>query len=346
MENVEIVGLFSLQWHLTDACPNHCSHCYITADMRAKRKLSLNQLCVIATDFFESFRDLNLMRSISFTGGDPLLHPYFWKILRFVRERGGSDLEINILGTPTLLTRKTVVQLEEQGVRHYQLSLDGMKNTHDFFRGKGSFSETVKALKMLSKTAIKPIVQSTVSKINFGEMPEIADVAIDNGAALWDFSRFVPTKENIKAAMFNPLEYRLFLEGMKEHYLKSGYKYNVGRKDPLWILLEPPEKHEECGCGESQTVSGGCTIGSLAFSILPDGKVMGCRRHLGSTIGVVPEEKFEDIFFESRNMCKMQKLKKIKKCQKCEWLFHCRGCRAVAFGVSQDLYASDPQCWL
>lgn len=346
MENAEIVGSFSLQWHLTDACPNRCSHCYITADMRAKRKLSLNQLYAIATDFFESFRDLNLVRSISFTGGDPLLHPYFWKILRFVREKENNNLEINILGTPTLLTRKAVVQLEEQGVRHYQLSLDGTKKTHDFFRGKGSFNETVKTLKMLSKTAIRPIVQSTVSKINFGKMTEIADVAIDNGAALWDFSRFVPTKENIKAAMFSPLEYRLFLEDMKEYYLKSGYKHNAGRKDPLWILIELPEKHEECGCSRSQIVSGGCTIGSLAFSVLPDGKVMGCRRHLGSIIGVVPEEKFENIFFESKNMHRMRKLKKIKKCQKCEWLFHCRGCRAVAFGVSQDLYASDPQCWL
>jgi len=346
MKNEKIKGLFSLQWHLTDACMNNCMHCYITENTRSKKNLSIDQLLQVASDFIDSFSELNLMKSVSLTGGDPLLCPHFWEILEFLRRKGGDSLEINILGNPNLLTMQLLHKLEKQKINYFQLSLDGMEKTHDFFRGKGNFKMTLNALRKIAKTDIKPIVQSTVSKLNFSEMCEIADMAIENGAYLWDFARFVPTGENVKTSTFSPSEYKIFLEKMKNHYLKRGYKKQVGRKDPLWILLEPPVNCEKCRDNKFGIVHGGCSIGSLSFSVLPNGKVMACRRHLGSVLGSVPEQRFEDIFFESETLDKLRDLEKIQKCNKCEWLFHCRGCRAVAYGENQNLYSSDPQCWL
>jgi len=36
---------------------------------------------------------------------------------------------------------------------------------------------------------------------------------------------------------------------------------------------------------------------------------------------------------------------KFEKCSKCELLRFCRGCPAVAYGYTHNLYSSDPQCW-
>jgi len=345
MESEKIEGLFSLQWHLTDACMNNCMHCYIIDDTKIRKNLSFTQLLRVARDFVNSFSGMNLMKSVSLTGGDPLLHPHFWEVLEFLREEGGNSLEINILGNPNLLTTQLLHKLEKQKISYFQLSIDGMEKTHDFFRGEGNFRKTLKALRKITRTNIKPIIQSTVSKLNFSEMCEVVDVAIENGACLWDFARFVPIGKGMKIPNFDPFEYKSFLEKMKNHYLKRDYKEQVGRKDPLWVLLDSPVDYKEHKNNDS-VIRGGCSIGSLAFSVLPDGKVMACRRHLGSVLGYVPEKKFEDIFFKSRTLNKLRNLEKIQKCNKCKWLFYCRGCRAIAYGESQDFYSNDPQCWL
>ena len=39
------------------------------------------------------------------------------------------------------------------------------------------------------------------------------------------------------------------------------------------------------------------------------------------------------------------KYHKFEKCQKCELLRFCRGCPAVSYGYSHNMYAPDPQCW-
>ena len=37
--------------------------------------------------------------------------------------------------------------------------------------------------------------------------------------------------------------------------------------------------------------------------------------------------------------------KKFKKCAKCELFGWCRGCPAVTYGYTGDMYDADPQCW-
>ena len=34
-----------------------------------------------------------------------------------------------------------------------------------------------------------------------------------------------------------------------------------------------------------------------------------------------------------------------KKCSKCELFGWCRGCPAVTYGYTGDMYDADPQCW-
>ena len=36
---------------------------------------------------------------------------------------------------------------------------------------------------------------------------------------------------------------------------------------------------------------------------------------------------------------------KFVKCNKCELKVWCRGCPAVANGITGDFYGADPQCW-
>lgn len=55
------------------------------------------------------------------TGGDPILHPDFWRLASFLKAR---EILFAILGNPFHLTDEVCTKLKEAGCAKYQLSID------------------------------------------------------------------------------------------------------------------------------------------------------------------------------------------------------------------------------
>jgi len=332
---------FRVQWHLTNKCTNNCKFCYIT--QRKLRELSTKEIFSIIDSLEESARKLGLkpMR-IYFTGGDPLLRKDLFEILSYCREK---DIDIGILGCPNLLTSQIIKKLSKY-ISRYQISIDGLENTHDYFRGKGSFRLSISALKKLKKAGILTIVQSTVSKVNMEEMPSLAKyIASKKIADIYSFARLVPegAGKQFKEDLPSPSEYRDFLLKMFYTYQEIR-KYNkeimFHFKEPLWNLL-----FYELGLFHPKKTSyfvGGCGIGRQIV-IDVDGSVYECRRY-PVKIGKMPEQRLEEIFSSELHIFHT-KLENIRKCRDCPLFYSCRGCRAIAYFVNSDYFAEDPQCW-
>ena len=74
---------FSFQWHITDECDQRCRHCYIYAGDVCKKPESMNWTQMEDTfynclDFCEVY---GRQPYFYLTGGDPILHPDFWRLL-------------------------------------------------------------------------------------------------------------------------------------------------------------------------------------------------------------------------------------------------------------------------
>jgi radical SAM protein with 4Fe4S-binding SPASM domain len=63
-----------------------------------------------------------------------------------------------------------------------------------------------------------------------------------------------------------------------------------------------------------------------------------------SEIGNVFDASLSEIFL-GKGMNSYRQYDKFSKCSHCELLRFCRGCPAVAFGYTGDMYSADPQCW-
>ena len=87
----------------------------------------------------------------------------------------------------------------------------------------------------------------------------------------------------------------------------------------------------------------GCHCGTGHMTVLPTGDVYACRR-MESKVGNVAENSLEELFFSPQMEAKRD-FKKFKKCSKCELFGWCRGCPAVTYGYTGDMYEADPQCW-
>lgn len=85
---------------------------------------------------------------------------------------------------------------------------------------------------------------------------------------------------------------------------------------------------------------GNCARNHL--TILPDGDVYACRR-MSSRVGNVNTDDLNELW--TTKMEAYRAVERFDKCSRCPLKYICRGCPAVAYGYTHDMYAADPQCW-
>lgn len=336
---------FSFQWHITDECDQRCKHCYIFSGNKDKPLNSMTWEQMQDTlygclDFCEMY---NRLPYFYITGGDPILHPDFWRLLKLMQNH---DIPFTIMGNPFHPNDGVCRKLKSYGCEKYQLSLDGLRKTHDWFRKSGSFDCTIEKIGCINRAGMRSVIMTTVSKANRTEVPGIIDAAVAAGANVFAFSRYVPSGGDLDASM-TPQEYRELLASCDKkfkEYEAAGCKTYFNKKDHLWTLYEYETGEFKIPAdAKDGMIYGGCSCGNCHITILPTGDVYACRRAADSKVGNVFTDRLADVW-----VCKMERYReydKFVKCGKCELMPWCRGCPAVAKGTGGSFYAADPQCW-
>lgn len=336
------MNYFAFQWHITDSCDQRCEHCYIFSEGHPHLiEMPLERAQVVIGQCVGMCGKMNRLPYFYITGGDPILHRDFWTILSMLKER---NIPFTILGNPFHITDEVCARLKSMGCEKYQLSIDGMRETHDSIRKRGSFDTTVEKIDILKRNGIRVAVMTTVSGTNINEIPDIIDLVVDKGVDVFTFGRYCPTSDE-KSTHIAPMEYREFLDGIWkkfEQYKDSGTIFNL--KDHLWTLYlyEKGLFEIPAGC-DPDTIYDGCHCGDCHFTIKPNGDVMACRR-FESVVGNMFLKNIYEIW-TGGEMNAYRKYEEFEKCSRCELFRFCRGCPAVAFGYHRSFYAPDPQCW-
>ncbi|MEE0026454.1 MAG: radical SAM/SPASM domain protein, ACGX system [Atopobiaceae bacterium] len=337
---------FPIQWHITDPCDQRSKHCYIFAEGAPSVRTMSYDTCENVVGQIEGLcQQLGMEPYVYLTGGDPILHPDFWRIMGLLCERG---MRIAIMGNPFHLTPEVCSRMRELGCVKYQLSLDGLRATHDKFRKPGSFDATLAAIPVIQGAGMWANVMTTVSSANAAELPDLIDLVADLGVDVYAFGRYCPTSgQRADEFHMEPRAYRELLVECQRRMAaqrQRGARTFFYKKDHLWKLLEweqgtlvipegadPHAFHDGCHCGRGH------------LTILPTGVVYACRR-MESPVGDVTHESLVSIYYGER-MDAYRDIGRFEKCVDCPLHGWCRGCPAVAFGYTGNRYAADPQCW-
>ena len=140
-------------------------------------------------------------------------------------------------------------------------------------------------------------------------------------------------------------EYRQLLANVWEKYEEyKDFKTFFTLKDHLWTLFLYEKGIFKIPSDlKDDVIYDGCNCGNSHLTILPNGDVFACRR-MDSKVGNALKEKIFDIFTGPK-MDEYRKFEEFEKCLKCELLRFCRGCPAVSYGYTHNMYSADPQCW-
>ncbi|MDE6706864.1 MAG: radical SAM/SPASM domain protein, ACGX system [Oscillospiraceae bacterium] len=338
---------FAFQWHITDTCDQRCKHCYIFAEDNCKilTEMSWDNMEKVIRSCEDMCDKLGRTPYFYITGGDPILHKDFWKLAKKLKD---NTIRWAILGNPFHLNDKICQKLHDYGCVKYQLSLDGMEQIHDSFRKSGSFKTTIEKIACIKNAKMFCAIMATVSSANISDFPELIDLCAEKEVDVFAFGRYCPTSgQKSEEYHIEPEEYHNFLDmcyhKFQEHK-KNGCKTTFQYKDHLWTLylyeqglFKIPENHHP------DMIYDGCHCGIGHMTILPTGDVYACRR-MESKIGNVFEKSMYDLFVGA-DLEEYRQFDKFEKCSKCELRGYCRGCPAVTYGYTGDMYKADPQCW-
>ena len=336
-----------VQIYITDNCDQRCKHCYIFgADPNRKpNTMSVNDFKEAVNRCIEYSKRSNLKIFWGITGGDPLLHPEFWKIAEYMRD---NKLSFVMIGNPFHLTDEICRKLLEYGCTQFQMSLDGLRENHDKNRKKGSFDATLSKFKMIHDSGLESGVRTVVSHENISDIPALIDLCVEYRVSDFTFSRYAPNggnKNNIA-----PLEYRKLLDICHkkfQDYRRQGCWTKFMELDNLYILYKYEEgiiKLPENFDYENRKIIRGCSCGrSLKkMRILWDGTVMACRRSEDTVLGNIFTDSID--YIQKSKQC-YSDINLYEACSQCRLASWCRGCPAVAYGQHGSFFARDPQCW-
>jgi MoaA/NifB/PqqE/SkfB family radical SAM enzyme len=159
-------------WRITTGCNLRCIHCRSAdAELTSPEDLSSAE-CFAVIDQIAQFAPLDLLLG----GGEPLWRRDVFKLASYASER---KIRVSLTTNGTLVDEAMAQRIHEAGIRRVAVSLDGANpTTHDTFRGhNGAFKASVRGLELLKDLGVSTQINTTVSRHNVHELPEILELA-------------------------------------------------------------------------------------------------------------------------------------------------------------------------
>lgn len=336
-EELEVDEEFYFQWHITEKCNLRCKHCYHDK-YSSDNELSLAELIDVADKIQDTLKKWNKKGTLSITGGEPfIVQDKMFPLLSHI-DALQSVHHFDILTNGWFINNEVIEKLKTlTKLRRVQLSLEGATpSTNDEIRGSGSFEKAIDAIRLLKQNNFQVAVMMTISSFNKGEIDPLIDLLAEEDVDTFSAERFIPEGKG------SALEQNfLGLDQLREIFTEI-YKRALKQKKPRVLLYRPLFALLN---GDDPTVGAMCSVGTNALTIMHDGTIYPCRR-LPIPIGNALTDSFYKIWYTSDLLWNIRQASNLKgKCSGCDLIPVCRGCRAMAYSVTGDYLAEDPQCW-
>ena len=159
----------------------------------------------VLDDLYDLCKAHHVYTQVTFTGGNPLLYPYFNALYQ---EAADCGFMTAILGNP--MPRKRIEEIIAlQKPEFYQVSLEGMQVQNDSIRGAGHFARTLDFLDLLRELGIYSMVMLTLTRANMDEVMALAEL-LWNRVDLFTFNRLAMVGEGAALASVAPEDFPVF----------------------------------------------------------------------------------------------------------------------------------------
>jgi radical SAM protein with 4Fe4S-binding SPASM domain len=343
-------------WNSTRRCNLRCAHCYIDAETGPQSgELSTAEATTLIDDLAAFGAPVFL-----FSGGEPLLRKDLLELGAYVVSKG---MRAVISSNGVLIDAAAAKGIKAAGFSYVGISLDGMEEKNDRFRGKrGAFQEALEGMRNCRAAGVKVGLRFTINKHNIADLPAVLNLL---------------EEEKIPRACFYHLVYAGRGSKMRDEDLSLAesrqavdlicdkavdfYKRNLDIEiltvdnhcDGVYLLQKLRREDPERALKVEELLrrNGGNLSGVGIASIDPLGNVHADQFWQHYSFGNVRERPFSEIWLDTSDpiMAGLKNRKPLLKgrCGACKFLDLCNGnLRIRAEAVYGDIWAPDPACYL
>lgn len=343
-------------WNITRRCNLKCLHCYAHArNIPFNNELTTMEGKKLIDDLAGFGVPVLLI-----SGGEPLVRKDLPELAAYAVEKG---MRAVISTNGTLITPQMAATLKKIGLSYVGISLDGMEEINDRFRGvKGAFRSALKGIENCKKAGIKVGLRFTINKINVGEIPDLFKLIEEYDIPRICFYHLVYagrgsklveedlSHEESRRAVDLIMDFtkKLHDQGKPKEVLTVD-NHADGPYIYMRLKKENPERAKEVL--ELLKMNDGNNSGIGIGCISWDGEVHADQFWRHYSFGNVKDRPFSEIWTDTSDPL-MNKLKEKKKyakgkCGTCRWLDICAGnFRVRSEAVTGDIWAPDPACYL
>ena len=342
-------------WNVTRTCNLRCIHCYSDA-------LNENNPNELSTEAAEEFID-NLAQFkvpvLLFSGGEPLTRSDIFHLINYTKSKGIRPV---ISTNGTLITKDKARLIKDSGVSYVGVSLDGIGNKNDDFRGvSGAYNRALEGIRNCSEVNQKVGLRFTISKQTYSSLDQIFDLIEQEEIPRVCFYHLAysgrgynikdndvsneESKRALDLIISKTIEFSkkdLDIEILTvDNHADGIYIYN-------WALKNAPERADQILTLLKN--NGGNRSGIAIGSVNWDGDVYPDQFTSNVNLGNIKDTQFSKIWTDNSNSI-LNKLRNRKKllegrCGTCKWIDLCNGNLRARATTTGNLWGSDPACYL
>ncbi len=334
-------------WNITSKCNLKCVHCYANANGVSEFDAASSLI-----------DDLSTIKIpvLLISGGEPLMHKNIYNIIEYAKSKG---IQVSLSTNGTLIDEEVAGRLKELRVDYVGVSLDGIKETHDSFRGvKGAFEKAVEGLLNARDAGLLTGVRFTITRYNLKDVKSILDFVVENEIPRFCLYHLVPSGRADFSMDITQNERRELMEWLFNKAIElrdSKEKTEIltvdNPADGVFFYLKLKEIDEKLAedALEFLKYRGGDNSGFRLACIDFYGDIHPNQFWFDYSVGNVFKEKFSELWLNPRDdlLIKLREKQKYLRgrCGKCKFREVCGGFRLRALRAG-DLWGDDPSCYL
>jgi len=344
-------------WNCTKQCNLYCQHCYAAAETEpAPGELTTTE----GKRFLDDLADYGAP-VVLFSGGEPLARN---DLVELVGHASDAGLRPVLSTNGTLLTEERAAALREAGLQYVGVSVDGLPERNDAFRGeKGAFDRALAGIEASQSAGLKTGLRYTITEANADDLESVVDLLADRGVDRFCFYHldYGGRGAEIQDADLTPEERRAAVRrvcDMTREYHDRGHEIEtllVGNYADAAYLVEYARR--ELGPEQAERVlayletNGGDPTGERVADVDYQGNVHLTQFWQGYALGNVRDRPFGSIWEDESNAL-LSALREREdhlrgRCADCQYQSVCRGAsRLRALATGDDPFGPDPQCYL
>jgi len=340
----------------TRRCNLRCVHCYSQSENRAyPDELTTDEALAMLEDLVRFGVPVVL-----FSGGEPMLRT---DLLPLLEAAAALGMRTVLSTNGTLITEQAAARLRTTNLSYVGVSLDGLRETNDEFRGvAGAFEAALRGIRHCREAGIKVGLRFTITRRNADQVDNLFDLVAAEQIPRLCFYHLVYAgrgaaldAEDLDHVATRQVVDRIIDRTADLH--RAGRPVEVLTVDnhadgPYLAMRMLREKHPRAASVlELLRMNRGNSSGLGIACISWDGSVYPDQFWRHATLGNVRERPFSEIWTDPADplLVKLRdKRPHLKgRCATCRFLDVCGGnFRVRAEAVTGDLWAPDPACYL